>query len=688
MNKNKLKRALALCCMMTFTMMPCSSMPVLAADTAAESTAVLIVWDGTSDTTWYDSQATELHIQTAEQLAGLATLVNGGKSMEGQTICLDNDILLNDTSDYEDWETTPPVNEWGLIGNDESNAFSGVFDGGGYAIEGLYQGCLFGYTSNAIITSLSIDNSYGAFCYSLKDGEISYCNLKGGLPGKGTTIYDGTATYSCIAPICYYANNSTIEYCNNYGKIIVSDGKAYIGGICGLAVGGKITNCSNWGDITFTEETAYVGGILGYNGGTGTEIVNCFNRGDIACSVTSTSCYLGGILGRDINAYQAEIKNVYNTGGLSGGTSSSSGGICGSCYHSADFINCYYLTSDSLNGIGNRADTDQIIAKNEANMKTEEFAAALGSAFLYSPGDYPILAQNNASFDVTSLTMDEYLQQKTLTLSTNYEGEPIWVSGDTSVATVENGVVTALKNGTTTIYAICGDAKAECTVTVDYSYYLNETELALSKGDTAKLAVYSEATKLPAENLDIVWTSSVPDVVTVDETGAVTAVAAGSAKITAAFLEFELVCSVTVTESAAVSLSPTEAAMQVGETLALTVSDFEGSITWVSTDTQVATVDANGVITAAAEGESVIYAILSTGTTLSCNVTVTASAGTVLGDVNLDGTVGVLDVVALQRYLLADLALDDAQFVQADMNADGAVNVFDLALLKKAVLAK
>ncbi len=70
------------------------------------------VWDGSTDTSWYDSSETELHISTAEELAGLAAIVNGGKSMEGQTIIIDNDIYLNALVDVDQWLTNPPSNKW------------------------------------------------------------------------------------------------------------------------------------------------------------------------------------------------------------------------------------------------------------------------------------------------------------------------------------------------------------------------------------------------------------------------------------------------------------------------------------------------------------------------------------------------------------------------------------------------
>lgn len=57
-----------------------------------------------------------------------------------------------------------------------------------------------------------------------------------------------------------------------------------------------------------------------------------------------------------------------------------------------------------------------------------------------------------------------------------------------------------------------------------------------------------------------------------------------------------------------------------------------------------------------------------------------------LGDVTGDDTVNVLDIVALQKYLLKAGTLENGD--QADMNADDVVDIFDLALLKRAVLGR
>lgn len=67
-----------------------------------------------------------------------------------------------------------------------------------------------------------------------------------------------------------------------------------------------------------------------------------------------------------------------------------------------------------------------------------------------------------------------------------------------------------------------------------------------------------------------------------------------------------------------------------------------------------------------------------------------ASAATVtlVGDVTLDGSVNLSDVVAAQQYLLNKRTLSAEAGVNADYNADGVCNVIDLILIKRAVLDK
>ncbi len=84
---------------------------------------------------------------------------------------------------------------------------------------------------------------------------------------------------------------------------------------------------------------------------------------------------------------------------------------------------------------------------------------------------------------------------ETLTATGVPAGETVtWKSDDESVATVENGVVTAVAKGTATITATAGGKSATCTVTVKESapeepgLKLDKTELALEAGGTGTLA--------------------------------------------------------------------------------------------------------------------------------------------------------------------------------------------------------
>ncbi|MCL2722555.1 MAG: InlB B-repeat-containing protein, partial [Treponema sp.] len=89
----------------------------------------VVTWDGKVDVSWYNSSQMQFIIITAEQLAGLSQLVNNGaNNFEGKTITLGNNIELNDTTDWQNWENNAPANSWTAIGSSSSNSFRGTFD--------------------------------------------------------------------------------------------------------------------------------------------------------------------------------------------------------------------------------------------------------------------------------------------------------------------------------------------------------------------------------------------------------------------------------------------------------------------------------------------------------------------------------------------------------------------------------
>ena len=119
------------------------------------------VWDGTVDTTWYNDTDTEFTLDTAEQLAGLAKLVDGGNTFAGKTIKLGADVDL----------ASLPFNPIGHSSNGKS--FNGTFDGQGHTISNMYEQSdlsawqyegeyygLFAYTNGATIKNVTIADAY------------------------------------------------------------------------------------------------------------------------------------------------------------------------------------------------------------------------------------------------------------------------------------------------------------------------------------------------------------------------------------------------------------------------------------------------------------------------------------------------------------------------------------------------
>ena len=123
-----------------------------------------------------------------------------------------------------------------------------------------------------------------------------------------------------------------------------------------------------------------------------------------------------------------------------------------------------------------------------------------------------------------------------------------WSVDDSSIIKLENGVVTALKEGTAKITVISqadNNIKAECIVTVQtnasLTVQLDKSEVTLKPGATTELKV-----NVTPEGKTVKWQSSKKEVAAVDDKGKVTAVAAGEAVITAEVEGVQAKCKITV----------------------------------------------------------------------------------------------------------------------------------------------
>ena len=286
---------LALC----FTLLPTAAF--------AEGTSV-DNWDGSADTSWYTDHKTdnEYHFTTAEQLAGMAKLINDDMAnFKDKTIYLENDLDLGG-------------HEWISIGdgaNTDVGSFQGVFDGQSHVIynlyshEGLksenkdnnnnlYRNGLFGSIYNATVKNLGIENAdivipmndtstygKGILVDWMTNSTIKNCYTTGSITG-------GSYIEKFIGGIAGFLNgNNSISQCYSTAAITGNyDGEYYaeqagglkpmdcwdsLGGIVGASYRGQVTISDCWfgGEIVVNSIQAPVGGIIGF--GKGVSMVNC-----------------------------------------------------------------------------------------------------------------------------------------------------------------------------------------------------------------------------------------------------------------------------------------------------------------------------------------------------------------------------------------------------------------------------
>ena len=213
-----------------------------------------------------------------------------------------------------------------------------------------------------------------------------------------------------------------------------------------------------------------------------------------------------------------------------------------------------------------------------------------------------------------------------------------WKSSNTKVATVNNGVVNAISAGTTTITVTSSNAKVKAEVTIKVNAkpkIIEVTEISLNKS-TASLNINETltltATIKPSNAMDksVYWSSSNTNVATVDANGNIYAISPGTAIITASTNNGKTAsCTVTVkspNQVDSVNLNYATATIDMGKTLELKAQLLPTTVTnktiiWTSSDSNIATVDANGKVTGINPGSVSITATVDQKSA-SCTVTV------------------------------------------------------------------
>ena len=308
-----------------------AAIAIIATITTAQTSAV---WNGTANTSWYNALQNEFTINTAEQLAGLAELVNDGNDFSGKTIKLGANIMLNDTTNWRNWINDAPIREWVPItgifdttswindgepdnAEDYLTAFNGTFDGNGRVVSGIYIS--------------AADYSIGLFGFLAKDGTIknlgvvaSYIIGKwdiGGLVGAnwGGTITNSYSTGNVrgdggIGGLVGTNWGGTINNSYSTGDVQGVGNGSLFGGLAGINYEGTISGSYSTGNVL---GHYYVGGLVGANwheDGNVSIIINSYSTGNV-----QGDWYVGGLTssgGKIINSYSTG--NVKGNGGVGG----------------------------------------------------------------------------------------------------------------------------------------------------------------------------------------------------------------------------------------------------------------------------------------------------------------------------------------------------------------------------------
>lgn len=407
---------------LTMTLVPLASEPSVTASaplfavSAEESTPA--VWNGSADTSWYykehqvlvipgeteTDEPSRIHvfdINTAEELAGLAKLVRNGNSMQNTVINLRSDIVLNDTSHFDNWENEPPANNWIAIGavsrdmpfasnngltiqpSSPCTSFEGRFNGCGHSITGMYSyhqnyAGLFARVAG-IVTNVRVRESY-----------VNCVNTQEDNSSQLWETYAGGIAAVCergIINMCEFDGSVRASGLNRSGY---GTHGGYAGGIAGYF-------SDDLGGVAMVFYSVFLPGIIinplylmaGMPEETSTPgIYNCINRGDVYeengtwCNGAGGMVGTGGLLGTHQKSSPFALYHCLNLGSISA-NHDRYGAMVGNGDENCNFgeIGCFYT------GCDRSSQKNEATNITEAGLSMEETAEQLGESFLCENGE-------------------------------------------------------------------------------------------------------------------------------------------------------------------------------------------------------------------------------------------------------------------------------------------------------------
>ncbi|MBQ2831110.1 Ig-like domain-containing protein [Methanobrevibacter sp.] len=287
---------------------------------------------------------------------------------------------------------------------------------------------------------------------------------------------------------------------------------------------------------------------------------------------------------------------------------------------------------------------------------------------------------NDASVSVNNSTLDLFVGDNFAIVATT---DPVglnvtYVPDNSGVVSVENGVVTALKEGNATIMVKVGgdgvyaENSTEVTVTVSRI----ATNITLGN-ETIELKAYKSvgdlATLSPAEAGNLTYASSDEEIALVSEDGIIYARTKGTATVTVSFAgndKYKAAENRTITvnvtlNDASVSVENDTIDLNVGDTCIIDATANPRFLTvyYASSNESVATVTDYGNVKAVGEGTAIITLTVGNGETYAVNSTnVTITVSKIPTEINIDPA-------------SLDLFVGDETVIVANLTPAGAGNV-------------
>ena len=445
------------------------------------------VWDGTLDFSWYDEHdvKTEYHITKPAQWAALAwicsehlgelgelgaesytagnitgitgTIPTAQNKFEGVTFYLDSDL---DMGGVYDAETGAAVTD----GNYDA-AWSGpnyypvgaqaVNDRGDGIFYGLFYGCFDG--QGHLVKNIRCVRTSGTS--AAKNGSQSM-GLFGRLGAADNTAYPETDII--------IENVAVDGYIHGYRST---------GGVVGktLHVGTGheilIRGCMNFADVYTLGGAKGTGGVAAtlWNGA---KVSDCANFGNISGNYTTANT--AGVSG----AAEGPTSNSYNVGLVTNSARAANTGAVALNQSAADVTNCYALEGSAPGYPSSIVNGNTLVSggwKTEDEMKTPEFAALLGAAWVLPGGSVKLissgLAELAGGYPVPKTMTVEHTYSEKWSSDDTHHWHACTVSGCTDVAdraghTWDAGVVTleptaGTSGSKTYTCTVCGKNKVE-----------------------------------------------------------------------------------------------------------------------------------------------------------------------------------------------------------------------------------